>query len=112
MKKTFNEIPIAKLDSVNTKKFEKQIQKLYQTADILVGSTMQAAFENSLIKKTLYPSACKNLMYFNINDIKYYFHLSDFYDKLRINMFKLSPCDTETARKMIKQQISNLLNEL
>lgn len=112
MKKTFNEIPISKLDCLNTKKFEKQIQNLYESRNILVGTTMQAAFENPLIKKTLYPSACKNLMYFKINDVKYYFHLSDFYDRLRMKIFKLDPCNTETAKEIIKKQISNLLKEL
>ena len=110
--KLFEEHPIGILDSVNTKKFEEQIQEFHKHQQILTSKNIKTMLEHPLVKKTLYPSRLKDIMYFTINGVKYYFRVVDFNEKTFFTVVKLVPISTEEAKEAIKNTIVLLLAEL
>lgn len=110
--KLFEEFPIKDLESLNTKKFEEQIKELHLNKQILTGRNIKTILEHPLVKKTLYPSRLKDIMYFTINGVKYYFRVVDFNEKTFITFVKLVPISTEEAKEAIKNTIVLLLAEL
>lgn len=110
--KLFEEHPIGILDSVNTKKFEEQIQEFHKHQQILTGKDIKTILEHPLVKKTFYPSAIKDVSYFKINEVKYYFRVVDFNEKTFFTIVKLVPISNEDVKEQIKTVINTLLAEI
>lgn len=108
-----NTYRLSDFDTVNTKKFEKQIKKVHTNGERIICGGVKEILAHPLFKKTYYPSALKGYDYIKINGIKYYFIKYYFlHDLVHSSLLQLYPMDLKEAQKKIKDQIANSIKEL
>ena len=90
-----NTYRLSDFDTVNTKKFEKQIKKVHTNGERIICGGVKEILAHPLFKKTYYPSA-----------------LNFLHDLVHSSLLQLYPMDLKEAQKKIKDQIANSIKEL